>query len=113
MLHKVSSILYHVRSVEKGAIMKFTLDVNHKEELERLVEFESTPSGVVRRAKILLLKDTGLSNDAIAKELGMNRHSVDRWVRGYRQIGPEDSVEMALRVADGRGRKPVKGKEKA
>jgi len=53
----------------------------------------------------LLLKDDGKSGESIAKELGINRYTVDLWVKKYRQRKPENSIMEILSVSEGRGRK--------
>lgn len=49
------------------------LATDHKEKLEKLVKSDMTPAVIVQRAKILLLKAEGLSNDSVAEELGINK----------------------------------------
>lgn len=60
---------------------------------------------IVQRAKILLLKDDGKSGEYIAEEFGINRHTVDLWVKKYRQRKPENNIMEILSVSEGRGRK--------
>ena len=50
--------------------MKFTLEQNHKSELERLANSGMTPVVIAQRAKILLMKADGKSATAIAEGLG-------------------------------------------
>ena len=64
--------------------MKFTLDANHKETLEKLANSGMTPVIIAQRAKILLLKDSGKSATAIADEVGVNRHTAELWIKKYR-----------------------------
>ena len=49
--------------------MIFTLDNNHKAELEKLASSGMTPIVIAQRAKILLLKYAGKSATAIADEV--------------------------------------------
>lgn len=85
--------------------MKFTLEANHKAELEKLANSGMTPVVIAQRAKILLLKDTGKSASAIADELGISRHTAELWVKKYRTRSKEDTIEQLLSVSKGRGRK--------
>jgi len=85
--------------------MKFSLEPIHKAELKKIVKSGMSPVIIVQRAKILLFKDDGKSGESIAKELGINRHTVDLWVKKYRQRKPENSIMDILSVSKGRGRK--------
>ena len=85
--------------------MKFTLDDNHRAELEKLVNSGMTPVLIAQRAKILLLKDAGKSATAIADEVGVSRHTAELWIKKYRTRSEEDSIEDLLNVSKGRGRK--------
>ena len=49
--------------------MKFTLEQNHKAELEKLANSGMTPVVIAQRAKILLMKADGKSATAIADEI--------------------------------------------
>ncbi len=85
--------------------MKFSLEPEHKTELKKIVKSGMSPVIIVQRAKILLLKDGGKSGEAVAEELGINRHTVDLWVKKYRHRKPGDSIMEILSVSEGRGRK--------
>ncbi len=85
--------------------MKFSLEATHKTELKRIVKSGMSPVIIVQRAKILLLKDDGKSGETIAEELGINRHTVELWVKKYRQRKPENTIMEILSVSEGRGRK--------
>ena len=85
--------------------MKFTLDPEHKIELEKICKSGMSTVDMVKRAKILLLKSEGKSSAAIAEELGVNRHTADLWVKKYRNRTPNDTIKSLLSVSDGRGRK--------
>ena len=94
--------------------MKFVLDPEHKTMLERLAHSGMTPILIAQRAKILLYKETGKSSSAIAEELGINRHTVELWVKKYRNRSPETTLEELLNVSEGRGRKEeITGEAKA
>lgn len=47
------------------------LTTEHKEKLEKLVKSGMTPAIIVQRAKILLFKADGRSNDSAVYELGI------------------------------------------
>lgn len=85
--------------------MKFTLDDNHKQELEKLANSGMTPVVIAQRAKILLLKDAGKSATAIADEVGVSRHTAELWIKKYRTRSEDISIEELLNVSKGRGRK--------
>ena len=85
--------------------MKFTLDDNHRAELEKLANSGMTPVLIAQRAKILLLKDAGKSATSIADEVGVSRHTAELWIKKYRTCSEEDSIEDLLNVSKGRGRK--------
>lgn len=85
--------------------MKFTLNANHKAELEKLVNSGMTPILIAQRAKILLLKDAGKSATAIADEVGVSRHTAELWIKKYRNRSEGDSIEDLLNVGKGRGRR--------
>ena len=85
--------------------MKFTLDDNHKQELEKLANSGMTPVVIAQRAKILLLKDAGKSATAIADEVGVSRHTAELWIKKYRNRSEDISIEELLNVSKGRGRK--------
>lgn len=85
--------------------MIFTLDINHKAELEKLASSGMTPIVIAQRAKILLLKDAGKSATAIADEVGVSRHTAELWIKKYRNRSEKDSIKDLLSVGKGRGRK--------
>ncbi len=51
---------------------------------EKLVKSGMTLAIIIQRAKILLLKADGLSNDSVAEALGINRRTVLLWTQKYR-----------------------------
>ncbi len=106
---------YHIDTTNEGCIyMKFVLDPEHKTMLERLAHSGMTPILIAQRAKILLYKETGKSSSAIAEELGINRHTVELWVKKYRNRSPETTLDALLNVSEGRGRKEeITGEAKA
>jgi transposase len=85
--------------------MKFTLEADHKAELEKLARSGMTPILIAQRANILLLKDAGKSSTAIADEIGVSRHTAELWIKKYRTRSEKDTIEELLNVGKGRGRK--------
>ena len=85
--------------------MKFTLQPEDKNELEKLVKSSMTPVCISQRANILLKKSDNMSSIAIADELGINRHTVELWVQKYRKRTKDQDLMTLLNVSEGRGRK--------
>ena len=83
----------------------FQLDADHAATLMKYVKSGMTPTIISQRATILLAKAEGKSNQAIADEVGVNRHTVDLWVKRYRERKPDISIDELLNVAEGRGKK--------
>ena len=77
-----------------------TLSNNDREYLELQTRARTIQAQTVNRARILLLKADGVSIDAIADKVGMNRNSVMLCIKKYINGG----VENALFDAPGRGR---------
>ena len=81
------------------------LTSEHKEILEKLVKSGMTPAIIIQRAKILLLKATGRTNESVADELGINKRTVLLWTRKYRNRSVDETLEDILSVSKGRGPK--------
>ncbi len=81
------------------------LESEHKQYLEKLIRSGMTPVIIVQRAKILLYKSQGRSNDEIADELGINKRTVLLWNKKYKNRKPEDTIDDILSVSKGRGPK--------
>ena len=81
------------------------LTVEHKEKLEKLVKSGMTPTIIVQRAKILLFKADGRSNDSVADELGINKRTVLLWTKKYRNRSANETLDDILSVSKGRGPK--------
>ena len=79
-----------------------TLEPDQRELLEQWVRAHGTPQQVVKRCRIVLLAEQGLSDLASAAELGVNRHTCRLWRERFAEEGPDGLWE----VAEGRGRKP-------
>jgi transposase len=73
-----------------------------RRELERLINAPTTPQRLVGRARIVLSRAQGRSQQAAASELGVSRPSVIRWERRFSSLG----VEGLVKDAPGRGPKP-------
>lgn len=71
-------------------------------ELERLVRASTTPQRIVRRARIVLERVRGRSQQAAGEEVGASRPAVIRWERRFASGG----VAALLKDAPGRGAKP-------
>lgn len=77
-----------------------TLSIDDRSYLETQTRARTIQAQTVNRARILLLKADGVSIDAIADKVGMNRKSVMLCINKYLEGG----VENALFDAPGRGR---------
>jgi transposase len=94
--------------------MKFKLNQPDKIQLEKLANSGMTPILIAQRAKILLKKSDGKSSTVIAEELGVNRHTVELWVKKYRERSSDKTISEILSVDEGRGRKEeISGEAKA
>lgn len=80
------------------------LELTKKDRLyfESLVRARTTQAQAVQRAKIILLKAEGVTIDAIAAKLDINRKSVMLCLRKFEDGGPEN----AIYDTPGRGRNP-------
>lgn len=63
------------------------LDAEQREQLESLASSRSLPSGLVSRAKIVLLSASGKTNLEIAQQLEMTNATVGKWRRRFLQQG--------------------------
>ena len=93
--------------------MKFTLEQNHKAELEKLANSGMTPVVIAQRAKILLMKADGESATAIAEELGVSRHTAELWIRNTVPVQKKTPSRISLmltRVAVAKRKSPVRRK---
>lgn len=68
--------------------------------LEKLVRSRNTKAGISLRAKVILLSNQGISDSAIARQLGISRHKVIRTISRVLKIGIQDG----LNDLPGRGR---------
>jgi transposase len=73
--------------------LKMTAD--QRQTLLGWVRARTTPQRTVLRARICLLAAEGMSNNAIAKELGTSRPTVIQWRRRFEEQGPFGLAEDA------------------
>jgi len=80
-----------------------SLDVNplQHRDLERIVIAPTSPQGMVRRARIILLRAAGRSQTETAAEVGVNRSVVVHWEHRFAGFGLP-----GLEDTPGRGRRP-------
>jgi DNA-binding NarL/FixJ family response regulator len=64
-----------------GPIPAITLSDQLHRELQVMVGPRSLPQALAQRARIILLAATGLSNTAIAQQLSLSDHTVEKWCR--------------------------------
>lgn len=79
------------------------LEPEHKVQLEKLINSGMTPVIIAQRAKILLYKAQGMSNDVIAEQLGINKRTVLLWTKKYTSRSSDDTLNDLLNVSKGRG----------
>jgi hypothetical protein len=58
-----------------------------RSQLESLERFHSLPTGLVRRAEVVLLCAQGLDNGTVAEMVGTSRQTVGKWRRWFRKQG--------------------------
>jgi hypothetical protein len=80
------------------------LSAAERQALETLQRAGKTPQQTVRRVSILLLAHAGLSNQAIADEVGTSRNLVQKWRKRFAlyeppPLGAEDESDPVARVA--------------
>ena len=60
------------------------LTLAERQELERITNKATMGQSIVRRARLILLADTGMAHRDIATELGLSRHSgVSDWIKRW------------------------------
>jgi hypothetical protein len=80
------------------------LSTAEQQALEALQRAGKTPQQTVRRVHILLLAHEGLSNQAIADQVGTSRNLVQKWRKRFALYEPppplgEDEVDPVARLA--------------
>jgi DNA-binding CsgD family transcriptional regulator len=79
------------------------LSAAEQQALAALQRAGKTPQQAVRRARILLLAHAGLSNQAIADQLGTSRNLVQKWRKRFARYEPsplvaEEEVDVVARL---------------
>jgi len=82
-------------------ILIIELDELQRINLSKLVRCPTTPYRTVQRARIILACSEGLSQEAVARKVGVRRRIVGKWCQRFRREGL-----AGLTDAKGRGRKP-------
>jgi transposase/transcriptional regulator with XRE-family HTH domain len=85
-----------------------SLSDSDQQQLQQWASAFGTPQQVVLRCRIVLAAASGQSDNAIAAELAVNRHTVRLW----RQRLADQGLQSLWEIAPGRGRKPSYGPEK-
>jgi transposase len=82
------------------SVLNLELSDQQREELSRVIRAPTSTQREVRRARIVLLRAAGKTQQVTAQEVGVNRPVVALWERRFRRQGL-----AGLRDAKGRGRK--------
>jgi len=80
------------------------LSADERQALEALQRAGKTPHQTVRRVSILLLAHEGLSNQAIADQVGTSRNLGQKWRKRFAlyeppPVMPEEAVDPGARLA--------------
>jgi hypothetical protein len=80
------------------------LNTAEQQALEALQRAGKTPQQTVRRVSLLLLAQAGLSNQAIADQVGTSRNLVQKWRKRFAlyelpPLGADTEVESVARLA--------------
>mgnify|MGYP003444102392 CR=1 FL=1 len=83
---------------------EITLNDAEQHHLQALVRAGKTPQQMVRRVSILLLAHAGLSNQAIADQVGTSRNLVQKWRKRFAlyeppPLGADTEVDPVARLA--------------
>jgi transposase len=82
-------------------ISKLTVSDQQRAELQRIIARTTSPQRLARRCRIIALRGDGLSQAAVAREIGVNRPIVTMWEQRFREAGV-----AGLEEAKRSGRKP-------
>jgi len=85
----------HVRAV--------FISENDRSTLQGWIRAPTTPQRTALRSRLILLLSEGLSARAVARQLGVSRHTVDLWRERYLTEGRD----ALTRDRPGRGRRPA------
>ena len=80
---------------------RIRLEDSQRQVLEQWVRAHSTPQQVVKRCQIILQSAEGKSDKAIARQLGINRHTCRLWRERFVGSG----IDSLWEIEPGRGRK--------
>ena len=83
-------------------VSRIELTSDQRQSLQQLARRPTTPQRTALRARIILACARGLSQHALAAEVGVRRRIVSKWCARFRQRGLD-----GLQDAKGRGRKPT------
>ena len=89
----------------KTSRQSIKLEGEQRQLLEEWVRAHRTPQQVVKRCQIILRSADGKSDEAIAKELDINRHTCRLWRERFARCG----ADCLWEVEAGRGRKSQAG----
>src|SRR5271157_3268041 len=89
----------------KTSRQSIKLEEEQRQLLEEWVRAHRTPQQVVKRCQIILRSAEGKSDEAIAKELDINRHTCRLWRERFASCG----ADCLWEVEAGRGRKSQAG----
>ena len=81
--------------------LQVELSAEQRRELESWLRCTTMRAGLLRRARIVLLRAQGLSVSDISRSVGMRRRHVAKWVKRFIAQGLD-----GLQDKPGRGRKP-------
>ena len=90
-----------------ATVPALTLSGNDEQQLQQWASGFGTPQPVVLRCRIVLAAASGQSDNAIAAELAVHRHTVRLW----RERWVEQGLQSLWEIAPGRGRKSSYGPE--
>lgn len=83
--------------------VEIRLSTEEKQQLQRLSRSRSTSVRLAERSRIILLADSGMTNEAIGNALNITRQKAGRWRIRFADNG----IEGIRRDAPRRGRKPT------
>ena len=72
------------------------LSATEQQALEALRRAGKTPQQTVRRVSVLLLAQAGLSNQAIADQVGTSRNLVQKWRKRFARYEPPPGVDTEV-----------------
>jgi len=72
--------------VARGAV-EVLLSDEQRAELERIVRAQRSEQRLVKRARVVLLAEKGLTNEEIAALVGLSAHKVGKWRRRFAEQG--------------------------